>query len=791
MKIETRLALTILGKTKKRAIFTTISIALCTILIFTTMLLIYSIRNGITKNIENEYNDYHFAIKNLNINGFNKIKDKEYIDKIYIQEGNESQLKKLEKPYELTSIEDSFNVYIKYKNVRKTCENTTNILHILEEHKMTTINSENINNIEYEVNKKVLTVHGLIDVIIVQNNNVLECVSGINYTYVLDIMILVILVTFSVLFIIILHNSFLITINERKKEYAILNSVGGTEGQILKMLFLEAIIIGTVGIVIGGVLSTFGADIILKMLNSILEDAGYSFKLVFNDKYIISSLFIIVTNIYISAIIPSIKASTTSIIQGIRNNKEIKNKKRKSLLERILPVEGKAAIKNIKRTKSKYKIITILLVICMTSYIVVSTYINYEKKIADLVDEYDSDAQLFVKDSLIDYKALLKDYEEKTGDKAESVIEYKELGVNVLVEPSDAFINDESSDIILEDNKKGTKIVLMGVDDNSYNKYINKIKAKYGDIVIYNNRRLIDFEEKTYRYYKVFKQNYDFKLNIIDTKYIEQEIYDSNNYDEESFEDMGTFKYKIIDNENLNGKIVLTDELIDGCKDMQNSRYLAPIAIVNMETYNRIEKRFYDYFSNDKNISQFSAGRPGSSFVRVRCGNIIGFSNYIEDFIEKDMNKFENLNEYDDKIAGRYFTLQTKEKLVYINIIELILKVIILAIIIIGITSTVNIINASLSERKEEFNILNRIGATKGNINKMLIYEFVYMYLKAVVISIILSLPMIYGIIKYIENIIALDEILIPIGSICMFLGVLLLITLGIATYSTRIVKDK
>ena len=116
-------------------------------------------------------------------------------------------------------------------------------------------------------------------------------------------MIAVILLIFSILSIIILYNAFLITINERKKEYAVLNSVGATESQILKMTFLENIIIGILGIIIGFLISILGSCILLKMLNNIADSTIYNFKLILDIKYIILSFVIIIINIYVSSLI--------------------------------------------------------------------------------------------------------------------------------------------------------------------------------------------------------------------------------------------------------------------------------------------------------------------------------------------------------------------------------------------------------------------------------------------------------------------------------------------------------
>ena len=762
MKIETKLALNNMKKNKKRSVFTTVSIMLCTVLIFTTLILISIIRNGISENIETEYNDYHFIIRNLDVNSFNKIKDKEYIDKIYIQEDGEKKLKEIEKPYTSLNIKNDINVYIKFNNIKKTPTYSTDIIQTLN-------SSDEIGNIEskYEFNQKLLTIYGLIDVEITEENYSPICRARVNYSYVLDVIVIVILVAFSILFITILYNAFLITINERKKEYAILNSVGGTEGQILKIIFLEAIIMGIIGILIGGLISFLSANIILKLLNNILVDTGYFIELIFDIKYMVLGLLIIIINIYLAAVIPSVKASTTSVIQDIRNNKQIKYKRKNTILEKILPIEGKMAIKNIKRNRNKYRLIIILLVICMTSYIVVSTYINYEKATAGLVNEYDVDAKINLDSTLnnIDYKSILNDYEIIYGSKLE-YMEYKMMGIFALVEPEEAIIKNDIA-TTYEDNKKSMKMVLVGLDDKTYSKYINKLNANYGDFIIYNNVTELKGNEKlTYTYYPALKTGYNLKLSVINT------YHDYEN-------DLS--RYEIIDNENLNGKFILTDELIEGYKEM-STIYRAPTIFVNMNTYNKIEEKFNNYTPKDNNSTKkWIWSDTDATLIKIKCKDIIKFANYIE-----DINTKQNIG-----IDVEYFSLENQEKNIYISIVQLLLKVIIIAIIAIGIISTINIMNASLCEREQDFNILHSLGATKGNINKILIYECIYMFIKATIISIILSIPILYGIIKYIENIIILNKLLIPFGSIFIFFVIILLISLAVTLYSTRIIKDK
>lgn len=757
MKIETKLTFNNMKKNIKRTIYTTISIALCAFLIITTLLVATSISDSFKENVASQYNDYHFVIRNIDLDSFSKIKNKGYIDKIYLQENDEGQLYELDNLPDFFQIIDGINIYIKYDNYKKTCTYTNNILETLN---LTYIEAYE----KSELNTRLLNSYGLIDVSIAAKNyvdNVPICQARLNFTYILDIMIGIILLIFSILSIIILYNAFLITINERKKEYAVLNSIGATESQILKITFIENIIIGIVGIIIGFLISILGSYIFLGMLNNIVDSTIYNFKLILDIKYIILSFTIIIINIYISSLIPSLRASSTSIIQGIKNNKQIKYKKNNSIFEKYLHVEGKIAFKNSKRNKNKYRVITILLVICMTSYITITTYINYEKVAANLIDEYDVDAELNLNENSNQYyKSILDNYTTTSGDKIE-YLEYKVMGLYALVEPEDALIEEcRYADVMY------FPIQIIGLDDKSYNNYITDLNANIGDYIIYNNITKKEGEEEfIYKYYTAFKTNYNFNFKIVYCNYINEEVV-----------------YEIIDDETLRGNFALAEKLPNGYKEIRNTGYIT--IFTNKDTFNNIEEKIniHPKSSNQHNIWKFFGDTSNSgNFVKIKCDNIIDFSNYMEDVIQK-----QNID-----IGANYYSLENQEKIIYTNILELILRTVILTIMIIGIISYINIINASLCEREEEFKVLSRLGATKENINKILIYENIYMFIKATIISIILSIPILYKIIKYMEKTIILDKVLIPFINIGMFILLLFIISLVIAIYSSKFIKEE
>ena len=757
MKIENKLTFNNIRKNIKRTIYTTISIALCSFLIIATLLVATSIGKSFKENIAQKYNDYYFLIKNISLDRFNKIKTKEYIKQIYLQENNEGQLYEIDNLPDSFQITDGINIYIKYDNYKKTCAYTNDILETLNLTYIET--SENC-----ELNTKLLNSYGLIDVSIIPNgyaDSVPTCQARLNFTYVADILLVIILLIFSILSIIILYNAFLITINERKKDYAVLNSIGATEGQILKMTFLENIIIGVIGIIIGFLLSYLCSDLLLKLLNNIVASTIYNFKLVLDIKYIIISFVIIIINIYISSLIPSIRASSTSVIQGIKNNKQIKSQTNNYIFEKHLNIEGRLALKNLKRNKNKYKIITILLVICMTSYITISTYINYEKVAANLIDEYDVDAELELSENSNKYyKTILDNYGTTSGDKIE-YLEYKIMGLYALVEPEDALIaNCRYADSL------HFSIQVIGLDDKSYNNYITDLNANNGDYIIYNN--ITKKEGKTeyvYRYYTAFETNYDFNFKIVYCNYVDEEA-----------------SYEIIDDETLKENFVLTEKLPSGFKEINNTEKIT--IFTNIDTFNKIEEKIniHPKGTNQQNIwMHFGDTSNSGNFVKIKCGNIINFSNYMDNIIQN-----QNID-----ISAKYYSLENQEKIIYANVLELILRTIILTIIIIGIISSINIINASLCEREEEFKALSRLGATKENIIKILIYENIYMFIKSTIISIILSIPILYAIIKFMTKTIILDKILIPFTSIGIFILLLFIISLIIAIYSVKFIKEE
>lgn len=254
-------------------------------------------------------------------------------------------------------------------------------------------------------------------------------------------------------------------------------------------------------------------------------------------------------------------------------------------------------------------------------------------------------------------------------------------------------------------------------------------------------------------------------------------INDDENQDyeeDEEYEENSKFEYITVDEDSLNnGKVILIDEQIEGFKEIKTV-YNIPTIFVNMDTYNKIEE-------NLKNENEENMSVGNTEAIKIKCDNVIEFANYIQGIsIKKNC-----------PIIVEYYTLENKEKIIYISVLENILNTIMTSIIVLGIVSTVNIINSSLCERKYDFKILYSLGATKENINKMLINEGIYIFIKALIISILLSIPILYVIIKYMENVVIINKLLVPYQNICIFIVVLFLLSFIITIFSTKFIEEE
>ena len=326
----------------------------------------------------------------------------------------------------------------------------------------------------------------------------------------------------------VIRNSFSISVAEKNRQYGMLASIGATSKQIKRNVIFEGMIIGLIAIPLGIILGIVAIMILLQVVNYLLVDMlnNLSFIYSINPLAIVVSIVISLITIYLSCLIPAIRASKISPIESIRGNKDIKTKAKKlrtsRLTKKIFGIGGVIASKNLKRSKKKYRTTVISLVVSIFIFISLSSILNLGTKVTglyykdfkfnmyvsygteeiyeELVKQDNVDNYAYYYQTSLDFEGMKyasefgKDQLNAYGDNMISLVAYnneyfknyiKELGLNpedyktvALLQDDEIRYNDDGSKTIdrLYKIKPNDKIE-VGRVDKTYNITISKCTA--------------------------------------------------------------------------------------------------------------------------------------------------------------------------------------------------------------------------------------------------------------------------------------------------------------------------
>lgn len=313
--------------------------------------------------------------------------------------------------------------------------------------------------------------------------------------------------------IMVIYNSFAISISERKKQFGMLSSVGATKSQIRKSVIYEGAILGLIGIPIGIACGILGIGITLNIVNGLLdpifENKTFDLELVVSWYAIIVAIILIAITIYMSVIIPARRASKITPIEAIRQIDDIKVKPKKlrtpKFIYKLFGMEGTIALKNLKRSKKRYRTTVVSLVVSVVLYISVSGFVGYLGSGFDsLYKTYDYDFQvsLYGRNEKSDeaIKAttedLMKMDDIKRISKINTLYRSFEIPVNKLDDNIIELIKEEGLEAQNSNEIDRYQITcqILVLNDEEYNNYLNSIELKdIGDdeIVLINTVNLL------------------------------------------------------------------------------------------------------------------------------------------------------------------------------------------------------------------------------------------------------------------------------------------------------------
>lgn len=642
------------------------------------------------------------------------------------------------------ALKDRYDLTADILGVDKTLFNKLNSGK-LEDKEIQTLKSQLDKTHSYYINNSLIKYEAFYD-------------SSVAFVYNMAAVVMVIIIITSAVCI---SNSFAISINQKTKQYGMLASIGATPRQIRKNVFFEAAFMGVIGIVagIGGGLSA--SYILVVLSNKMLIDT-FEMSIVYAPSLlgVLLSIVLAIVTIVLSALVPAIRASRISPIMAINHSEDIKIKskslKTPKLIGKVWGEGGVLAYKNMKRNKRKYRVITISIALSVSTFIALYGFMSL---LTESVNRYANDK--------IDLRVYMSSYKSMSVDEANKKVSNIVNRINNETNITDftfargfyASLKDEpkySSDYkevnkyeagLAENN--GYYISIISLGNEEYGKYIKKLgiskeTAQSGGILVDNTYQYINNgnDIKYFNIYDGYKAG-DVLTYRIDTSNSSKSLDNSKSSDDTTLYDIRI--------------VALSNERPFGYDNAYTSYgYL----IVSDDYMNRIDTKNTD-----------------STLLNINCDD----PDKAQDILVNEFNIGQNY------IFNAAQERRNDEKLILT--MKIFLYGFIAIVSLIGITNIFNTVTTGMELRGKEFAMLQSIGMTKKEFDKMIRLESVFYGSKALIIGVVSGTILSYVI--YISAGESQLKYTLPLLAIVMSVIVVIILLLGIMKYSIAQIRKQ
>ncbi len=335
-------------------------------------------------------------------------------------------------------------------------------------------------------------------------------------------LVIVVIMCFSL--ILVIHNSFAVSMNSRVHQFGIFSSIGATPGQIRACLIQEALVRAAVPIMAGilsGIVFSFGT---VWGMNAFAKNlvGGRQMSYSCHPFLLLLVLILSILTVLVSAWLPARKLSRLTPLESIRGTDELQLKKRRMgfwvkkhspILSTLFGMEGEIAGNAIKAQRKALRTTSLSLTLAFFGFMTmqcfwtlsgISTNHTYFEKYQDAWD-----VMVTVKDTPIEDFTLAKDIRELSGVDS-SVVYQKAEAVCILPEEAqsqqllaagglEAFSGEPQ---FSGEGAFQVKAPLVILDDESFGEFCEQIGIAFrldGGIVL---NRLWDSENSNFRYPK-------------------------------------------------------------------------------------------------------------------------------------------------------------------------------------------------------------------------------------------------------------------------------------------------
>ena len=634
-----------------------------------------------------------------------------------------------------------FGIYIKDKG-KKVKDTAEEISKTLKE------DSKN-GSIKMAVNKSLLRL---------QNANLQGYESSTdNVIATLEMMRNVLIVIVAVSGIIIMYNSFNLSLVERRKQYGILKSLGIKNSSLYIMILFEALVLSVAGIVIGYICGMVGDYLVVGYINdtlvNVIKSMGVENELQMSLIYTtnIHAFYLVAIStgitVVLAAMIPAIKSTRISPIENIRGKDDYvvntKKVKTSNISKKLFGIEFDLARKNMKRAKKRFRIATLSLAIAFILIFVIGTLgAQINGQISLLEAQTNS---LFRNGNIAEITHInIVDKDGSVNNRKKSNVKYSEKDVQEMIKFG---IEDYAKQIESKDSLKINRAVLSTaleylekIDKNEeLLKTVtdNYLKNRFNSIDDSSRQKAKTQISIQFATNKVYSDKDKFGLNDIK----DNEIYLSN---VEILEENGTLVEKpIFDESKIIGKeIEIYGNKLKIAKAPVNSELTLRASTggsIYLQAYVN-EKTFANIVRNDER---------GPNFRGFYQSDLKG-DKKIEDIMKKQQQ--ENLEkEYDfGKVQMFTETIITPAGVIgiikgMITIFQLLLYGFLILVILMSVVNIFTTITINILLRSRELAILKSVGMSDKQFDKMLRGENYIACLRSIIFGTVVSLLLLFA----------------------------------------------
>lgn len=515
-------------------------------------------------------------------------------------------------------------------------------------------------------------------------------------------LVIIVLAIIMIASVVLIYNSFGMSLSERVRYLGMLASVGTTKKQKKASVYYEGLILGIIGIPVGIVAGIVGISITLKAVGAQIIDSGMLNGVSSENMQmavtvpiwaIVAIVIFSALTILISSVIPARKASAITPIDAIRQRQEIKIKAKKvkssKLVRKIFGYEGELANKNLKRNGRKSRVITASIALSVVLFLSCNYFCQMFTMAADMsMIQYQINTMVRLdnKDEfckLLDDISDIDDYYCVNNDFAELSEAAGKEGADQSIANAQYTTNGYSK---FFDAKR--KLFINYIDDEDFNKLCesNNIDYKryYGD---------------TARALVLNNVNHETDSEIFNEKLL------------------GTTYHYTYSEEPID--IELSDFI----------KYDSKSYICNLNPSNCIS--LYMPFSTAYEI--LNEGRSNKDFLYL-----IGVETDKHTEVTENIQKIIDENDFGGTYVADYI-----EQMKSMNAIAFVLQVFVYGFIalisLITIANIINTISTGIAMRRKEFAMLKSVGTTPKGFRKMVMLESVFYGLKALVFALPIS----------------------------------------------------